>query len=313
MGMEHAQSNSNIAMSDNWKQLILDTNRAARTYDVDIGPLVSVGGRPSLHDYITGLWQRRHFIARQSRAKSFGSARDTVLGRIWLVLSPFLNAAIYFFIFAVLLEFNRGIDNFVAYLVVGVTLFQYLNEQLGSGATIISSNSNMIRAFSFPRASLVFSFSLRNAIDFLPTMFAMLVFIVVMPPHAYPTVYWLLFPVLGILTFVFGVGISFLAATLTSLFRDFRFVWPLVTRAWFYGSGVFWSVDMFAHKPMLQDLMMKNPGWVFLELSRETLIYESAGSWGLWLYYAGWAFGTFFLGFFIFWLNEEKFAMQNAK
>lgn len=275
--------------------------------EIDVARLNQIGAKPGLLDYIKALWNRRHFIREESQAKAFGSIKNTKLGKIWLILEPFLNAAVYYLIFSVLLNFSRGMDNFVAYLVIGVTFFQFLSKQLSGAAGIMSSGKTLIKAFSFPRASLVFSFTLRSIIDFIPTMVATLIFIAVMPPHAFPTWTWLLFPIAFLLAIPFGAGISLITATLTTLFTDLKFIWPLFTRFWFYGSGIFWSVDMFADKPLAQDIMMANPGWVFLELCRETLAYGVVPPLGMWLYFAAWAFGTFFFGFLLFWSQEERF------
>lgn len=277
---------------------------------INVGPLKRIGARPSMGDYIGSLWQRRYFIREESKAKAFGSIKDTALGRIWLVLEPFLNAAIYFLIFSVLLQFDRGMENFVAYLVIGVTFFGFLNKQLGGAANIISSGKNLIRAFSFPRASLVFSFTLRTIIDFLPTALATIIFIVLMPPHALPTWTWLLFPVAFVIVIPFGAGLSLMTATLTTIFSDLRFIWPLLTRFWFYGSGIFWSVDMFDHMPLAQQIMQLNPGWVFLELCRETLIYGNVPPLSLWLYFVLWSIGIFTIGFILFWSQEERFGQD---
>lgn len=268
--------------------------------------LIYVGARPPLGSYIRGLYQRRYFIVAESRAKAHGSIKGTALGKLWLILEPFLNAGIYYLIFAVLLQFDRGMDNFVAYLVIGVSFFGFLSRHVGSAANIIPSGKNLIRAFTFPRASLVFSFTLRQILDFLPTMFATILFIVVIPPHVMPSWTWLLFPLVFLLAIPFAMGIAFISATLTTLVKDLKFIWPLVTRFWFYGSGVFWSVTMFDN-PVYQDIMMANPGWVFLELSRQTLAWGEVPPLGLWLYFGAWSIGMFAVGFLVFWSQEEKF------
>lgn len=282
----------------------------SQTHVVSIGSLMRIGARPRLGEYIKALWQRRFFTREESKAKAFGSIKDTALGRVWLVLEPFLNAGVYFFIFSVLLQFDRGMENFVAYLVIGVSFFGYLNKQLGGAANIISSGRNLIRAFAFPRAALVFSFTRRTVIDFIPTAIATLIFIIIIPPHALPTWTWLLFPLAFLLAIPFGAGLSFITSTLTTIYSDLRFIWPLITRFWFYGSGIFWSIDMFDHMPIAQQIMQLNPGWVFLELCRETLIYGHIPSLELWIYFACWSVGLFAVGFLLFWSQEERFGQD---
>lgn len=270
-----------------------------------------IGTRPGLFSYIRQLLQRRHFIREESRAKAFGSIKNTVLGRLWLILEPFLSAGIYFFIFAVILRFDRGVDNFVAYLVVGVIFFGYLTQHITGGATIMTGGRNLIRAFAFPRASLVLSFARRTGIDFLPTIVAVLLFISIVPPHALPSLTWLATPIAMALAVPFAVGLSLIVATLTTLLKDLKFIWPLLTRFWFYSSGIFWHINMFQEGSLLHTAMQLNPGWVVLELCRQTLIYGTIPPLSMWLYFAAWSFGLFVVGFILFWSQEERFSKDD--
>lgn len=252
-------------------------------------------------------------MVAESRAKAHGSIKGTILGRIWLILEPFLNAAVYYFIFAVLLQFDRGMHNFVAYLVIGITFFSYLSRQLQAGSSIIQGGQNLVRSFNFPWASLVFSNAIRSFIDFMPTLVATLIFIIAVPPHALPSLTWLLFPFVFIMAIPFGIGLTFITACLTERIVDLKFIIPLLSRFWFYGSGVFWTVEMFANKPALQEVMMLNPGWVFLQMLRETLVYNEVPAFDMWLYLLAWSLGTFTLGFLLFWKNEVRFGRTNDK
>ncbi|MCX2926241.1 ABC transporter permease, partial [Streptomyces sp. NEAU-W12] len=61
------------------------------------------GARPSLVEYVRLLWGRRHFILTFSRAKLTAQYSQARLGQLWQVATPLLNAAVYFFIFGLLL------------------------------------------------------------------------------------------------------------------------------------------------------------------------------------------------------------------
>ena len=47
---------------------------------------------------------------------AFGESR---LGRLWQVLTPLINAGVYFMIFGIILDTRRGMDNFIGYLCIG--------------------------------------------------------------------------------------------------------------------------------------------------------------------------------------------------
>ena len=166
---------------------------------VELSELYPVGRRPPLGAYIRQLWQRRHFIWADARAKALGSQRGTFLGNAWLIAKPMLDAIVYFLVFGLLLQTSRGIDNFIGYLIIGVTFFPPLQRAVTGGSQVIVTGRNLIRGFSFPRAALPASYTIRSAIDLIPPMIALLVLVVVLPPHAWPSWHWVLIvPVLAL-------------------------------------------------------------------------------------------------------------------
>lgn len=273
---------------------------------IDAREFTRLSTRPSLSSYIRDVWSRRHFTIMESRARAFGSIKDTALGKIWLILEPFLNSAIYYFVFALLLSFDRGMDNFVGYLVVGLISFGLLQNALSATSAIEGSGRNLVRSFQFPKFSLILSYVLRQYIDFLPTFVAMVIFIVIVPPHALPTPAWALIPLVYLLAVPMVIGIASFTATLATLFPDIRFLIGLFARLWFYASGIFWSVDMFDDKPFLQDAMRLNPAWSFLDMLRTLFLTGEVPPASQWAYFTAWSFGLFFAGFLYLWRSEIR-------
>ncbi|PID97548.1 MAG: ABC transporter [Actinobacteria bacterium] len=296
--------------TDLWLLTKLVETSAPDTVAVAPWRLKTVSSRTSLLQYIAQLWERRHFILADARAKAFATSRDTMLGKIWLVLRPFLDAFVYFLIFGMLLGTRRGIENFPAYLVVGVNFFTLLNLALSSGGGIVTAARNLLRAFSFPRASIVLSWSLRHLLDFLPVVLTTVVFVIVMPPGVMPNWTMLLIVPITFLGWVFAVGIAFFTASLTYRFKDLKFIWPLLGRVWLYGSGVFFSIDNVVSDPLLSSLMKANPGFHFLSMMRNILVYKTLPALNEWAYMAYWALGTLLIGFLIFWYHEESYGRE---
>ncbi|MCI6411265.1 MULTISPECIES: ABC transporter permease [Schaalia] len=273
--------------------------------------LAEVSARPTLVQYIGQLWNRRLFIAADARAKAFATSRGTILGKVWLVLRPFLDAFVYFVIFGLLLKTGRGVENFLAYLVVGLNVFGLVQSGLASGSGILSGGKNLIRAFSFPRASLVFSWAIRTLLDFIPVLIASIAFIVVVPPRVMPVWTWILIiPVIAI-TWIFSVGTALVVASLTARIPDLKFIWPLFTRFWFYGSGVFFSIDSFAEHARVHALMVANPGYQAIALARNVLVYGTPPTVEEWLYMSIWAGGMLVLGLVVFWSHEESYGRES--
>ncbi|MCW2873038.1 MAG: O-antigen export system, permease protein, partial [Streptomyces oryziradicis] len=57
------------------------------------------GARPGLGEYVRQLWSRRHFIVAFATAKVQAQYTQARLGQLWQVMTPLLNAAVYYLIF----------------------------------------------------------------------------------------------------------------------------------------------------------------------------------------------------------------------
>ena len=93
--------------------------RALEAQGMDASGLSPIGVRPPLDQYLQELWGRRHFIWMDSRHRLATKHARNRLGRIWLVLRPVLDAALYFVVFGLIIGARGGIENFAAYVVVG--------------------------------------------------------------------------------------------------------------------------------------------------------------------------------------------------
>ena len=88
-------------------------------------------------DYLREIWRRRDFASALAAGKKSAQYRDTILGRLWQVLGPILNAIVYYFIFGVLLQTSKGVDNFPAFLIVGVFTFTFTQRVVTGGAKAV--------------------------------------------------------------------------------------------------------------------------------------------------------------------------------
>ena len=270
--------------------------------------LVPVGRRTSLRSYLAALWNRRHFILAESRAKMSGSTRKNILGYGWMFLNPLLSVLAFWFIFGYILNSSRGIDNFIGYLVIGVFFFQYTGKSMTGGTGSIRSGASMIRGFQFPRAALPISTVVRNFLDFLPSVVVMIILIVVIPPAEVIT--WrvvLVVPVI-ILQTIFNVGLACFLARVGHKIPDLVNLMSILSRFWLYGSGVFFSIeDRLSTHPTLLAVMQFNPIHSYLTLVRNSLLYGVDSPTWMWIMGTVWAFGMLIVGFLFFWRGEESY------
>ncbi|MGW2619806.1 ABC transporter permease [Streptomyces sp. NPDC001500] len=271
------------------------------------------GARPSLPEYIRQLWARRHFITAFATAKLTTTYSQAKLGQVWQVMTPLLNAAVYYFIFGVLLNTKRGVADFIPFLVTGVFVWTFTQTSIMTGTRAISGNIGLVRALHFPRAALPISFCLQQLQQLLFSM-AALVFILLavgVPPA--PS-WFLVIPALT-LQFVFNAGVSMIMARLGAKTPDIAQLMPFILRTWMYISGVMWSIDNLIKQhhgmpPWLADVLRANPAAVYIDLMRFALIdtfHASQLPPHVWLVATGWALLAGVGGFIYFWKAEETY------
>ncbi|WP_235933437.1 ABC transporter permease [Corynebacterium qintianiae] len=284
-------------------------NTQAHVRYVDLSGLRRLDIRPSIISYVQELWRRRFFILADARARSFQDQRDFVLGKFWLVGQPLLDAALYGIMFGLLLQTARGVDNFIGYLILGVTFFGFMSKGLTSGIGLIRSQKNLIAAFNFPRASVVFSRMIRNAIDsFVPALVAVVIALVMQWDRMISPAVLQVIP-LYLLLFIFAGGLSFFSARMTAFFPDARVIITFISRIWFYSSCVFFPIERFSHLPRVQAIMELNPGYRFLDAIRESVLDGALLGFHEWGFLLAWSFGTLICGLIFFWQAEEKYVV----
>lgn len=266
------------------------------------------GARPSLGNYTRELWGRRHFIIEFSRAKNAIGYSRSFLGQAWQVLTPLLNAGVYYLIFGVLLSTRRGVNNYVAFLVIGIFIFTFTQSSMLHGARAISDNLGLTRVLHFPRAVLPVASTVIALQRLLVSMVVMIPIVVLTGER--PTLHWLLLVPALTLQALFCFGLAGIMARIGARVPDTSQILPFLLRTWLYLSGVFYSIHTFAahHGQWVKFLLQVNPGAVYVDLARDALItsnqplppYE-------WLYGVGWALVIAGAGYVFFWQAEEQY------
>ncbi|MYW06457.1 ABC transporter permease [Streptomyces sp. SID3343] len=266
------------------------------------------GARPGLVSYVKELYRRRHFIVAFANAKTRATYSTAKLGQVWQVLTPLMNAAVYYLIFGQLVKTNKNIDNYVAYLVTGIFVFTFTQSAVLAGSRAISDQLSLIRALHFPRACLPISFTI---VQLQQLLFSMVVLCAIVLGTGEPlTLKWLYVVPALILQFVFNIGLSLILARIGAVLTDIKQLLPFILRTWLYTSGVFYSISAYTKSApsWIAYALKANPGSVYIELIRDSLIEShtdiSVYTWGL---AVGWALLLGVGGFVYFWQAEERY------
>lgn len=274
---------------------------------IDTTHLIRVGTRPPLDEYLSQLWQRRHFMWADSRSRVATQYSNSRLGRLWFLLQPVLDSAFYWLVFGIILGVTRGVDNFVAYVVIGILMFRSSQRALVTGVTAISGASAMIRAFSFPRAAVPLSLVMREALESVPRLFMVLVIIMATPPHELPGTAWLFLPLVWAIQICLNIGLSLIAARIGHVFPDARYAMSFVSRLLLYSSGVIFPISAFVNNRALSLVVELNPIYQILHMYRTVLMENSLPTLWSCLVVSSWSVFLVLAGLVFFWKGESTY------
>jgi len=300
--------------------------------------------RPGVFAYAGQLWARRHFIVGFATARNVAMYTEARLGQLWQVLTPLLNAAVYYLIFGKILNTSRGIPDFTAFLITGIFVFNFTQRSFITTSRVITDSLPLIRALPFPRACLPIGYVL---IELQQLVMSMVVLTAIVLATGEPlTWYWLLAIPALLLQAVFNVGMGLFLARLGAGADDFGQLMPFLVRTWMYASGVMYSISTITtlqKHPALSYILQVNPAAVFISLVRDAIlrtqrlaapgskpynaalcylynhtdkastVYDSAYCHAtvttpqLWLYGAAWAVVALVVGFVFFWQAETRY------
>jgi teichoic acid transport system permease protein len=230
------------------------------------------GARPSLGQYLAMLWQRRHFITGYATARNVSMYTEAKLGQLWQVLTPLLNAGVYYLIFGVLFEASRGVQHYPAFLLAGVFVFAFTERSIVTGSNVMRANLQLIRALYFPRAALPLAYVI---VELQQMLVGFVVLIPVMLVSGEPlTVYWFLLIPVVLLQTAFNIGAALVVARLGGSLADVSELIPFILRITRYFCGVMYMVTTLpAAVPVWGiKLLSLNPPAVYISLVRVALM-----------------------------------------
>jgi teichoic acid transport system permease protein len=303
------------------------------------------GARPSLTAYVATLWQRRHFIWGYATARSVSMYTEARLGQLWQVLTPLLNAGVYWLIFGILFQASRGVEHYPAFLLAGVFVFAFTERSIVTGSNVMRANLQLIRALYFPRASLPLAYVL---VELQQMLVGFIVLIPVMLISGEPpSWYWFLLVPAVLLQTMFNIGAALIVARLGGSLADVSELIPFILRITRYFCGVMYMITVLPAAVPWWGLkvLSLNPPAVFISLVRVALMqsyrlnspgnkpynerlctlfhHPPAGKSpvpslqaychavvtnnDLWLAAVGWGIGFFVLGVIFFWQAESQY------
>lgn len=234
------------------------------------GDFIELGKVPRLGDYLRDIWSRREFAIIVPYHDLRVQKINTVVGQFWHFLNPAFTFLVYYIIFGLILGVDRGIDNYVGFLVIGVLLFTMMTRVMTDGLKAIENNAGLIRSVEFPRALLPITSVIGQMMAFVPAL--VVLFGALFLTGERPTWRWFLVLPGMLFIFLINLGVAWLMARAGFAVRDLGQVIQHIIRLLFYASGVLFLPDQFIDSELGVRLFAINPLYDVLTYMRWALM-----------------------------------------
>ncbi len=192
--------------------------------------------------------------------------KRTILGMAWSVLSPLLTLLVMKMVFSNF--FGRNTEHYTTYLFCGNLIFSYFSESTSQGMSSLVSNSGIFTKVNVPKYLFLMSKNVQTLINFGLTMCVFVVFCVLDRIVFTWKLILLLYPIILLLLFNFGMGL--ILSALFVFFQDIQYLWSVFTMLLMYMSAIFYTIDSYSYT--VQCLFLLNPVYLFIRYFRKIVI-----------------------------------------
>ena len=199
-----------------------------------------------MREYFKELWHFRElfwaFTVREIKVRY----KQTVLGAGWAILQPLALTLIFTVIFGFLLNFGSGEIPYPIFAYSALLPWTFFSNAVTFGSLSVVNNSSLVTKIYFPRELLPLATITAALFDFLIASLIFLIMFFFYRIQITPNLFYLVLIVPCI--FLLTTGISLIFSTLNVLFRDIKFIIPLLLQVWFYLTPIIYSLNSIPDK-----------------------------------------------------------------
>lgn len=230
--------------------------------------------------------------------------RRSFLGYVWSILNPLLIMLVMTIVFSQIFRFD--IENYPVYLIIGQTLFNYMNNSTSHAIYSITDNAALLKKTYVPKYIFTLSKITSGLVDFLFSLGAMLLVMLITGTPLNAKMLYL--PVVAIQLYLFCLGVGMFLAQAEVFFRDIQYIYNVVIMAWMYCTPIFYPVSMLPEK--LKWLIVHfNPMYIYIQQFRSIVLSNCFE--GPKFEFAGWAYAgiALIIGCWSFFKSQDKFIL----
>jgi lipopolysaccharide transport system permease protein len=203
--------------------------------------------------------------------------KQTILGPLWYLIQPLLTTIIMTFIFGNVAKLpTDGLPQFLFYM-SGTVIWTYFADCITKTSNTFVNNAQLFGKVYFPRLAVPVSILISNLITFAIQFALFLVFMAYFGLRGSaikPNGWLLLSPLLVLMMAGLGLGFGILISSLTTKYRDLRFLVQFGVQLLMYATPVIYPVSAIPER--FKIIILANPMTSIVEAFRYAFL--GAGS-----------------------------------
>lgn len=226
------------------------------------------------------VWQYRDLIWLFTKRSFVLTYKQTVLGPLWLFISPIITSIIHAFVFGGIAGIETdGVPQLLFYM-SGNAIWGVFSSSLTGNANTFTGNAGVFGKVYFPRLTTPLSNVLSTMIRFGIQMIMVVVFLVyyIITGAVHPNyLACLLIPGILIHLGIMGLGCGIIISSMTTKYRDLNVLIGFGIQLWMYITPIVYPLSQIENETA-RSLLMLNPATAPIELFRYALLGQGTVS-----------------------------------
>ena len=253
---------------------------------------------------LTELWHFRELLIALTIREIKIRYKQTLLGAAWAVLQPLSMMIIFSVVFRLFLKVKTEGIPYPLFYYSGLVPWTFFSTSVSFGSLAVVNNSNLVTKIYFPREVLPFASLGAALLDFI---IAGIIFIGFMIFYNVPLTFHLIsiLPIILTLT-IFAAALILIASALNVMWRDVKFVIPLLIQLWMILSPIIYPISQVPER--LQSFYVLNPLAPIIDNFRRVTIQGASPKWDELGLASVLSLVSFWAAYIFFKSKEKKFA-----
>ena len=263
--------------------------------------------RLDLHE----VWRYRDLLRMYVKRDIITFYKQTILGPMWFFIQPIMTTIMFMFVFGGIAGISTdGVPQAVFYL-AGLVCWNYFADCLTKCSDTFNANQQIFGKVYFPRLIVPFSIVISNMVKMGIQLVLFLVvyayyFIVLGTFEINCTI--VLFPVLLLMLASLGLGFGLVISSLTTKYRDLRFLITFGVQLWMYATPVIYPLSVMKQNyPDKIWVIVANPLTAIIETFKYGFTGVGVFEWNYLLYSFVMSIAVLLLGIIVFNRVQKNF------